>query len=99
MNSSLDVEKMWRTSYLLPPPGGEAVRQCLTEIKRLTKRAPVQGYKPGIPWAMHLRAYREYCKRYGEQGALIDPEGRNCRGGFSTQELDIFIPGWQDELV
>lgn len=62
------------------------------------KRAPVQGYPPGIPWSMHLRAYVGYCKKWSPQPALIDLEGRNCRGGFSTGELDDFIPGWLDEL-
>lgn len=44
---------------------------------------------------MHLRAYAVYCKRYGPQQALI--EGW-CRGGFGTTELDMFIPGWRDEV-
>jgi hypothetical protein len=57
--------------------------------------APVQGYTPGIPWSMHLEAYDVYCKRYGKQQALI--EG-GCRGGFGTNELDMFIPGWRDRL-
>ncbi len=60
--------------------------------------APVQGYAAGIPWEMHLRAYDAYCKRWGPQPALIDLQGRNCRGGFDTIELDGFIPGWRDEL-
>jgi hypothetical protein len=59
------------------------------------KIAPVQGYQPGIPWSMHLRAYAEYCKRYGPQKAMI--EGW-CRGGFGAEELDMFIPGWRDEV-
>ncbi len=25
------------------------------------KRAPVQGYPGGIPWAIHLEAYEVYC--------------------------------------
>lgn len=62
------------------------------------KIAPVQGYTPGIPWSMHLEAYDEYCRRYGKQQALIDLEGRNCRGGFSAGELDMFIPGWRERL-
>lgn len=62
------------------------------------KIAPVQGYSAGIPWSMHLRAYDAYCKKYGQQAALIDLEGRGCRGGFSTGELDMFIPGWREEL-
>jgi hypothetical protein len=62
------------------------------------KRAPVQGYTPGIPWPLHLEAYDAYCKKWGAQPALIDLEGRNCRGGFSTGELDEFIPGWRDKI-
>jgi hypothetical protein len=59
------------------------------------KKAPVQGYAPGIPWDMHMEAYAAYCKKYGKQDALI--EGW-CRGGFGTEELDMFIPGWRDEI-
>jgi hypothetical protein len=59
------------------------------------KIAPVQGYSAGIPWSMHLRAYDAYCKRYSPQRALI--EG-GCRGGFGVGELDMFIPGWREEL-
>lgn len=59
------------------------------------RRAPVQGYSAGIPWWLHLRAYDAYCKRWGRQDALIDLEGRSCRGGFSTGELDQFVPGWR----
>lgn len=59
------------------------------------RRAPVQGYSAGIPWSMHLRAYDVYCKKWSPQKALI--EG-GCRGGFGTEELDDFIPGWRDEL-
>ena len=63
------------------------------------KRAPVQGFKPGIPWAMHLRAYEAYCKMWNlTQPALLDLEGRHCRGGFSTDELNELIPGWRQEL-
>ena len=25
-------------------------------------------------------------------------EGRNCRGGFGTSELDEFVPGWRDRV-
>ena len=60
------------------------------------RMAPVQGYSAGIPWTMHLRAYDAYCKMYGKQQAMI--EGW-CRGGFSTGELDIFIPGWREEIA
>lgn len=62
------------------------------------KRAPVQGWPEGIPWSLHLEAYAVYSKRWGAQPAMIDLEGRNCRGGFSTGELDMFIPGWRDKV-
>lgn len=61
-------------------------------------RAPVQGYPGGIPWEMHMRAYVEYAKKWSSQVALIDLYGRGCRGGFSTGELDDFIPGWREQL-
>jgi len=66
--------------------------------KLVSKRAPVQGFAAGIPWEMHLRAYDAYSKKWAPQPALIDLEGRNCRGGFSTGELDEFIPNWRHEL-
>jgi hypothetical protein len=60
------------------------------------KTAPVQGYTPGIPWSLHLEAYDAYCKRWSPQPALIDLEGRYCRGGFGVSELDQFVPGWRE---
>jgi DNA-binding transcriptional MerR regulator len=71
------------------------VAEAVDKFAEKNKKAPVQGYSAGIPWAMHLRAYDAYCKKCGPQKALI--EGW-CRGGFSTNELDIFIPGWREEL-
>jgi hypothetical protein len=62
------------------------------------KIAPVQGYAAGIPWSLHLKAYDAYCKKYGSQVALIDLAGRGCRGGFGVNELDMFVPGWRDEV-
>lgn len=63
------------------------------------KIAPVQGWPQGIPWSLHLEAYAAYSKMYGPQPALIDLEGRNCRGGFGLGELDLFIPGWRDKVA
>lgn len=61
----------------------------------MDKHAPVQGWAAGIPWDLHLEAYSAYCKRYGPQKALI--EG-GCRGGFHTNELDVFLPGWREKV-
>jgi hypothetical protein len=60
------------------------------------KIAPVQGWKAGIPWSLHLEAYSAYENRWSSQAALIDLEKRGCRGGFGTKELDEFIPGWRE---
>jgi hypothetical protein len=62
------------------------------------KIAPVQGYVQGIPWSLHLEAYNAYCARWSPQPALIDLEGRGCRGGFHVSELDEFVPGWRDRV-
>lgn len=62
------------------------------------KVAPVQGWPQGIPWSLHMKAYAAYCQKYGGQEALIDLAGRGCRGGFSTGELDDFVPGWRNEV-
>lgn len=71
-----------------------ALRAALAAPER--KMAPVQGWPQGIPWSLHLEAYAAYCKKWSPQPALIDLEGRNCRGGFGTDELDEFIPGWRE---
>lgn len=62
------------------------------------KIAPVQGWPAGIPWSLHMEAYAAYSKKWSPQPAMIDLEGRNCRGGFSVGELDDFIPGWRDKV-
>lgn len=67
----------------------------LAELKG-GKMAPVQGYEPGIPWELHLRAYSEYRRQHGAQESLITG---GCRGGFHTTELDIFIPGWREDAA
>lgn len=59
------------------------------------KTAPVQGYG-SIPWELHERAWAVYASKYGrDQSAERIAE----RHGFSTRELDLFIPGWRDEVV
>lgn len=62
------------------------------------KIAPVRGYAQGIPWSLHLKAYNAYCKKYSPQEALIDLAARGCRGGFAVEELNMFVPGWRDEV-
>lgn len=36
-------------------------------------------------------AYEVYAHVHGPQPALVDLEGRGCRGGFSTGELIAFL--------
>jgi len=59
------------------------------------KRAPVQGYSAGIHWSLHLRAWDAYAAKYGGFQSAADIARR---GGFSTGELDGFVPGWRDEV-
>lgn len=59
------------------------------------RRAPVQGYEAGIPWPVHLEAWDAYAKRYGSRQSA---ERMAERGGFHTNELDQFIPGWRERV-
>jgi hypothetical protein len=45
----------------------------------------------GVPEPVYMRAYEVYCALYGEQKAMVDLEGRNCRGGFGGGELVAFL--------
>lgn len=52
--------------------------------------------EPGRPRAqapaiVTLRAYEVYCHLYGEQQAMVDLQGRDCRGGFGVGELVAFL--------
>lgn len=38
-----------------------------------------------------MRAYMVYSAVYGPQDAMVDLEGRNCRGGFGCNELVAFL--------
>lgn len=46
---------------------------------------------PNVPEAVALRAYEVYCHVHEPQPAMIDLEGRNCRGGFGAGELIAFL--------
>ena len=94
----LSVDPDLRVCELIEANAAQAKRIEELEKPPKPKMAPVQGYAQGIPWDMHLDAYNAYCKKYGRQDALIDLEGRGCRGGFGVGELDMFIPGWREKL-
>lgn len=47
--------------------------------------------KAVMPSEVTLRAYEVYCALYGEQPAMVDLAGRNCRGGFGVGELVAFL--------
>lgn len=59
------------------------------------KFAPVQIHgdlRSGkIPWAVHMMANKVYSAVFGPQEAMVDLEGRNCRGGFGIGELIAFL--------
>lgn len=80
----------------------EIIAEAYSDEARATWKAPVQvgrGGKMYIPWDIHLEAYEAYCKKWSHQIALIDLHGRGCRGGFGTEELDGFVPGWRDRVT
>lgn len=57
---------------------------------------PIQTYNvgresAGVPESVYRAAYEVYSHVYGPQEAMIDLEGRNCRGGFGTGELIAFL--------
>lgn len=43
------------------------------------------------PVAVTMRAYEVYSHVCGPQPAMVDLEGRNCRGGFGAGELIAFL--------
>lgn len=63
----------------------EGVRQHPVQLTGLG------NYSGKIPEVVALRAYEVYAKKYGPQEALIDLEGRGCRGGFGVEELIAFL--------
>lgn len=54
---------------------------------------PVQddGRLKRVPQVVTLRAYEVYEEVYGAQVAMIDDEGRGCRGGFGMTEMIAFL--------
>lgn len=44
-----------------------------------------------MPSEVTLRAYEVYCELFGPQPAMVDLEGRGCRGGFGVGELTAFL--------
>jgi hypothetical protein len=54
---------------------------------------PVQANRPPkqLPEAVTRAAYEVYCHVYGPQPAMMDLEGRGCRGGFSVGEIIAFL--------
>ena len=44
-----------------------------------------------MPSTVTLRAYEVYCHLFGEQPAMVDLKGRECRGGFGVGELVAFL--------
>ncbi|CAM4465758.1 hypothetical protein [Corallococcus exiguus] len=54
------------------------------------------GAPTSMPWALAERAYVVYCDRYSGGGQTLERVAQ--RGGFYTGEMDLFIPGWRQEL-
>lgn len=49
----------------------------------------------GIPWSVADKAYSVYTARYGRDQSL---EHLARRGGFGANEMDLFLPGWREEV-
>lgn len=62
----------------------------LTKDERLFP-VQAQGRRGNIRESVYMAAYEVYAHVHGPQQALIDLEGRGCRGGFSTGELIAFL--------
>jgi hypothetical protein len=67
----------------------EKVRTHPVQVSGPLKYRDRGGFR--IPEVVALRAYEVYSYVYGAQPALIDLEGRNCRGGFGDGELVAFL--------
>jgi len=48
-------------------------------------------YRAQVSSLVTRRAYEVYCELYGEQPAMMDLKGRDCRGGFGVIELFGFL--------
>ncbi len=65
----------------------------------------LQRVRPQINSVVTRRAYEVYCHVFAEQPALMDLEGRACRGGFGILELVASLYAypfpkseWQDRV-
>lgn len=65
--------------------------------KTTVRRFPIQRDRrppreaASVPEPVYMRAYEVYCEVCGPQEAMIDLEGRHCRGGFGVGELVAFL--------
>lgn len=48
-----------------------------------------------VPWSVAERAYSAYASKWG-QGQTIERLAE--RGGFAPSEMDMFLPGWREEV-
>lgn len=56
---------------------------------------PPDPHPTSIPWSVAEKAYGVYSDRYGRDQSL---ERLAERGGFGAEEMDMFHPGWRDEV-
>lgn len=66
-----------------------------SQISKRKVRFQADNYKTGwIYWDTHLKAWKEYSRKYGNSQ---DAEEIARRGGFGENELDEFYPDWRSE--
>lgn len=63
----------------------------MTEFHPIQTHDVTQRGHAFMPSEVTLRAYEVYCHLFGAQPAMVDLEGRGCRGGFGVGELTAFL--------
>lgn len=71
-------------------------RCCMADATPLPRLFPIQSEprnrRPATANELvYMRAYEVYSEVFGPQPAMIDLEGRGCRGGFGIGELVAFL--------
>lgn len=75
---------------------GRAVAAVQIETEDEPQTHPVQTHQfrngeSRAPKSVTMAAYEVYSHVFGPQPAMVDLEGRGCRGGFSAGELIAFL--------
>jgi hypothetical protein len=67
------------------------VDQRTSEPRAFPIQTRRNGVQAKVSERVYMAAYEVYAHIHGPQQAMIDLEGRNCRGGFGSGELIAFL--------